>query len=363
LPDSGAEGVSYVYVANADGQDIAVLRLEPDGALGACATLAVQSPPQSGRSMLLAISPDQRFLYAAYLSAGRNFAVATFAIDASDGIPKPRGSAALADAMAYMLTDRTGRFLLCASYAGSKVTVNRIGTDGLVGALVQSIDTAPKAHCIVTDASNRHVLHTSLGADLIYQQHFDASSGELAPNTPATISMARGSGPRFIAISPDGRFVYVDGELDGSISVHPYAGNSGTLQPSIQTASALPAGFSGKAWAADLRITPNGSFLYASERTSSTVSAFAVDRVSGLLGLIGSVPAVKQPRALAIDPTGRYLIAAGQLSNSILCYSINQGTGALKPLREYPVGRNPTWIEITGRRFAATGNIAPPMRP
>jgi 6-phosphogluconolactonase len=355
--------VSYVYVANADGQDISVFRLEPDGALEACARVAVQTPPQAGRSMLLAFSVDERFLYAAYSSGAAQFAAATFAIDASNGTPVPLGTAALADAMAYMVTDRTGRFLLCASYAGNKVTVNAIGADGLVGALVQSIDTAPKAHCIVTDGSNRHVLHTSLGGDLIYQQHFDERTGTLAPNVPATIAMAPESGPRFIASSPDGRFVYVNGELDGSIAVHPYDGNTGTLQPRIQCASVLPPGFSGKPWAADMRLTPDGGFLYASERTSSTVSAFTVDRVSGLLRPAGVVPATRQPRALAIDPTGRYLIVAGQLSNSILCLSIDQRTGALTPLHEHPVGRNPTWIEITGRRFAATGNIAPPVRP
>jgi 6-phosphogluconolactonase len=348
------ESVSFVYVANADAQDISAFRLEPDGALKYCATVAAQSPPQTGRSMLLAVSPEQQYLYAAYLSGGAHFAAATFAIDGSNGIPKPIGTAALADAMAYMVTDRTGRFLLCASYAGNKVTVNRIGTDGLVGALVQSIDTEPKAHCIVTDASNRHALHTSLGADLIYQQRFDAASGELAPNAPATVAMTRGSGPRFIALSPDGRFVYVNGELDGSISVQQYDVATGTLQSCIQTVTVLPSGF---------RMSPDGGYLYASERTSSTVTAFAVDRARGLLRLIGSVTTVKQPRALAIDPTGRFLIAAGQLSNSILCYSIAPGTGVLQPLREYPVGRNPTWIEITGRRFAAAGNIAPPVRP
>jgi 6-phosphogluconolactonase len=355
--------MSYVYVANADGQDISVFRLENDGALSVCATVAAQSPPQTGRSMLLAISPDQRFLYAAYLSGGAHFAATTFRVDGSNGIPVPQGTAALADSMAYMVTDRSGRYLLCASYAGSRVTVNRIGADGLVGALVQDIATAPKAHCIITDASNRHVLHTSLGGDLVYQQRFNAANGELAPNVPATIAMTPGSGHRFIAMSPDGRFVYINAELDGSISVHPYDGNSGTLQPRIQTLSVLPPGFTGKAWAADLRLSPDGRYLYGSERTSSTVSTFAVDGASGLLRLVGSVPAVRQPRALAIDPTGRYLFAAGQLSNSVICYSLDPGTGAPKPLREYPVGLNPTWIEITGRRFAAPGNIAPPMRP
>ncbi len=355
--------MSYVYVANADAQDISVFRLGPDGALIACATIPAQSPPQTGRSMLLALSPDQRLLYAAYLSGGTHFAVTTFRVDPGSGIPAPLGTAALADTMAYMVTDRTGCFLLCASYAGNKVTVNRIGADGQVGALLQEIATAPKAHCIITDRTNRHVLHTSLGGDLIYQQHFDPETGALSPNVPATIDMAPGSGSRFLALSRDGRFLYVIGELDGSLAVHPYDSVAGTLGHGIQTLSVLPAGFDGKPWAADLRLSPNGKYLYASERTSSTVSAFAIDAAGGTLRLVATVTTVRQPRALAIDTTGRYLIAAGQLSNSIQCHSIDPGSGALRPLREYAVGRNPTWIEITGRGFAAAGNIAPPMRP
>jgi 6-phosphogluconolactonase len=188
-------------------------------------------------------------------------------------------------------------------------------------------------------------------------------SMHLSPHEPPAVSMRPKSGPRFLALSPDGRFVYVNGELDGSISVYPFERATGTLQPRIQTVSLLPTGFTGRAWAADLRMTPNGEYLYASERTSSTLSAFAVDRVSGLLRPVGSVASVQQPRALAIDPEGRYLIAAGQLSNSIMSYAIVPGTGALRALSEYPVGRNPTWIEITGRGFAAAGSIATPMRP
>ncbi|MFI4890129.1 MAG: lactonase family protein [Steroidobacterales bacterium] len=355
--------MSVVYVANADGQDISVFGLGADGALHVRATVAAQSPPQSGRSMLLCLSPNRRFLYAAFLSGGTHFAAATFAIDGEGGIPVLIGTTALADTMAYMATDRSGRYLLCASYYGNRVTVNAIGGDSCVGALLQSVATEPKAHCIFADATNLHVLYTSLGGDLVYQNRFDAGTGHLSPNEPPTVAMRAKSGPRFLAPSPDGRFVYVNGELDGSISVYPLDGATGTLQPRIQAVSVLPAGFAGAAWAADLRMTPDGAYLYSSERTSSTLSAFAVDRASGLLRPAGSVPTVKQPRALAIDPDGRYLIAAGQLSNSVIIYAIDPGTGALGPLGEYPVGRNPTWIEITGRGFAAASSIATPMRP
>lgn len=339
--------MTCVYVANADTQEISVFRLRLDGSLTAVATVAVQAPPQPGRSMLLATTPERRLLYAAYLS-GSDFAVSTYTLDGPDGVPRCFSTAALADTMAYMATDRTGRYLLCASYAGNRVTVNAIGADGSIGELLQSIATQPKAHCIITDAANRHVLHTSLGGDVIYQQHFDAATGRLAPNQPATLATPFKSGPRFVRLGHDERFAYVNGELDGSVAVYPYDSAAGTLQACIQTVSVLPAGFGGTPWAADLVLNQDGKYLYASERTSSTIAAFAIDPASGLLRPVSVVAAVERPRALCIDPSGRFLIAAGQLSNSVGCYAIDPRSGALQPLGEYPAGRNPTWIAIVG---------------
>ena len=340
--------MSHVYIANADGQDISVFELESTGALQPMRTIAVQFPPQTGRSMLLATGVNRRLLYAAYLCDGQ-FAVATLALDPVTGIPACLGTTRLADAMAYMTTDRTGRYLLCASYAGSRVTVNTIGRDGCVGALLQDLPTAPKAHCIIADPTNRHVLYTSLGGDLVYRQGFDELRGQIGPQAPVTLATPPNSGPRFLALSGDGRTVYVNGELDGSVSVHPFDAASGTLHPAVQRVSALPDGFTGKPWAADLKITPDGRFLYVSERTGSTIAAFAVSPDDGRLRLAGIVPSVRQPRALGIDPGGRYLLAAGQLSDTVAVHAIDPASGTLKLLADYPVGRNPTWIEIVAR--------------
>jgi 6-phosphogluconolactonase len=337
--------MSRVYVANSDSQDLSVFRLDEAGGLHDVATLVVQSPPQTGRSMVMATNPAWRVLYTAYLS-GDHYAVATFALDTSSGLPERIGTAPLADTMAYLATDRSGRFLLGASYAGNRVTVNAIGTDGTVGALLDDRPTAPKAHCILTDRTNRHVLYTSLAADLVYCQPFADGGGAPLRLAPSTLAMPAHSGSRFLALAPDNRFVYVNGELDGSVAVLPFDAASGALQPAVQTVSALAEGFSGKPWAADLQLTPDGRTLYVSERTGSTIAALAVEAGGAALRLIGIVSAVRQPRALAIDPTGRFLVAAGQLSNSLAVYAIDPGSGALAPLGEYPVGRNPTWIEI-----------------
>ena len=121
---------------------------------------------------------------------------------------------------------------------------------------------------------------------------------------------------------------------------------TGTLKKEVQVASAFPKGFDGKRWAAGIHLTPDGKFLYASERTTSTLAAFKVDPKTGMLTPIDSFPTEKQPRGFNIDPTSRYLLSAGQLSNSMTAYAIDRATGKLTKLKEYPVGKNPNWVEI-----------------
>jgi 6-phosphogluconolactonase len=341
---STANAATFVYVGNADSQDISVLELKSNGELTPVETAAVPGPAKPGSSLPLAVSPDRKRLYAGLRN--EPYSVVTFAIDGRTGKLKSAGAGPLADSMAYIATDRRGKFLLSASYGGNKVAVNRIGADGVVQAAQQIVPTAPNAHCIVTDPSNRYVLHTSLGGDLVYQEKFDASTGKLTPNDPPSVSVKAKAGPRHLVFAPRGKFVYLVDELDASIYVFPWDGKTGTLGKEVQVVTALPRGFEGKPWAADIHLSPDGRFLYASERTTSTLAAFSVDSRTGLLTPIDSFSTEKQPRGFNIDPTGRYLLAVGQLSNSMTSYAIDKATGRLVKLKEYPVGKNPNWVEI-----------------
>ena len=226
------------------------------------------------------------------------------------------------------------------------MTVNPIGADGVVQAAAQNITTLQNAHAILADPSNKYVLHTSLGGDVVYQQKFDAKSGKLSPNDPPTVSVKAKAGPRHLVFSPNKKFVYLLNELDASIYVFPWDAKTGTLKKEVQVASALPKGFEGKPWAADIHLTPDGKYLYASERTTSTLAAFKVDAKKGTLTSIDSFPTDKQPRGFNIDPTGRYLLSTGQLSHSMTSYAIDKKTGKLTKLKEYPIGKNPNWVEI-----------------
>ncbi len=336
----------FVYVANSGSQSISVFEMSAAGGLRARESVAIQRPIETGRSVVLALSPDNARLYAGFVNAEARASVATLSIDPHCGTPLLLASTVLADSVAYLAPDRTGRFLLGASYAGNQVMVNAIAPNGIVGETLQIIPTESKAHCILTDPLNRYAMHTSLGGDRIYQQRFDAVTGRLSPNDPPWIAVRAGAGPRFFSFSSDARFVYLINELDGSIEVFPYDAQRGLLGRAMQSASALPAGFTGKPWAADIHLTPDGKYLCVSERTSSTLTMFHVDARSGMLQLLRSYRTVKQPRACRIDAAGRFLMCCGQLSNSLMIYAIDRADGGLTPLDEVPVGMNPTWVEI-----------------
>jgi 6-phosphogluconolactonase len=290
----------------------------------------------------MAVSPDRRFLYVGV--RGQPQSVASFAINPTSGRLTYVASGPLADSMAYLITDRTGRFLLGASYPGHKLTVNPIEHSGIVQPPHQVLPNYPHAHAILVDAQNRYVLAPTLGSDCVSLFLFDARIGLLTPHTPASVPLQAKSGPRHLVFHPNGSLVYVLGERDGSITVLDYEARTGRLQEK-QRVIALPPGFQGSPLAADLHMTPDGRFLYGSERTSSTLIGFTVDQTTGMLSMIGSVPTETQPRGFNIDPSGRYVLAVGQLSHALSSYRIDATTGQLTKLKAYPMGQNPNWVE------------------
>lgn len=296
-----------------------------------------------GNSTPMAVSPDRRFLYAG--TRGDPKVAAGFAIDPTSGRLTHVASGLLADSMAYIAVDRTGRFLLSASYPGHKITVSPISPPGTVQPPHQVLEGHPNAHAILADAGNRNVLVPTLGNDQVNVFRFDAATGKLAPSTPPSVRLKDKAGPRHFRFHPNGTLVYVLGELDAAVYIFDYDAGAGQMKEK-QRISALPPDFEGKPSAADLHITPDGKFLYGSERKSSTLAGFKVDPANGTLTSIGSVPTEKQPRAFSIDSSGRYLLAVGQFSHALSSYRIDPESGRLTKLKEYPMGRNPNWIEI-----------------
>jgi len=328
---------TFVYVANADSHDIAVLAL--DGASGELRE--VERCAVGGTVMPLAASPDRRFLYASIRS--EPYRVLTLAIDPASGRLNEIGSAPLAASMCWISTDGSGRFLLSASYGGSLVAVSPIGSDGVVRAAQQVVPTEANAHSIRVDPTNRFAFAACLGGGVVRQWRFDAVSGRLDDNEPPSWPARAGAGPRHFVFHPTGPWVCLLNELDASVDVLALDRDHGTLA-ALQTVSALPAGTAGEPWAADIHVTPDGRFLYASERRTSTIAAFAVDTTSGRLTALGSVATEAQPRGFAVTPCGRFLIAVGQASHRLSRYAIDAASGTLAKLGDQPIGRNPNWV-------------------
>jgi 6-phosphogluconolactonase len=329
-----------VYIGNGQSGDIHVLRLSTgSGKLSPVQRLPFPGLQEPGRSLPLARSPGREFLYAA--SRGMPRGVASFSVDKRTGALAVLGFAAMAESLAYIHTDRSGRFLFGASYDGNLVTVSPIGPDGVALEVTQRVATAPHAHGIMSDPSNRRVLATSLGGDVVYSFDFDQAEGVLSP--PRSTSLPEGTGPRHFIFDPTGRRLYLLGELDASITLFDYDAEQGALT-SKQRVTTVPAGFDGAPWGSDIQITPDGRFLYASERRSSTLASFAVE-ADGRLRPLQNVPTETQPRGFGIDPTGRYLLALGQLSDHVTVYAINED-GTLSVTDRAQVGSGPDWVEM-----------------
>ncbi len=332
--------ITIAYVACPESGEIAVLRLDPDsGAIEDRGRVAVNDIV-----MPLAVSPNRRHLYAGL--RGDKPAIASFRIDPATGGLAELSRTPIPSGNPYLSVDRTGRFLLAPAFFGGTVAVYPIGDRGFVqGQPVVMEHNLPTAHCIVLDPSNRFALTPVRDSDMVIQRRFDAATGMLSPNNSPAHRLRSGSGPRHLVFHPNGRFVYIVNETNATVDACGFDASQGILS-AIQTESVLPPGTEGKPWAAEIDVTPDGRFLYASERASHTLSAFAINAESGKLTKIGHFPTERQPRGFSMDARGRFLLAVGQVSHSLTVHAIDRESGRLSDLSHHPVGKGPCWVEV-----------------
>jgi 6-phosphogluconolactonase len=315
--------------------------------------LAVETPNPS----FVAIHPNGKFIYAVNES-GKQSAVSAFALDAQNGkLTLLNQLPALGEDPCYITFDKTGKYVLIANYTSGNVVVFPILADGKLGehtALVtdsgavgpnKKRQEGPHAHWIGVSASNRLVFVADLGLDRVLLYTFDPTNGSLSSDKVApgegwsksqnpkggwSATLSPGTGPRHVEFSPNGRFVYVLGELQSTVTVFDSPGTDEDMFHAVQHISTLPAGFHGRNDAAEIAFHPSGRSLYTSNRGHDTIAVFAVDPEKGTLRKTGDFPTGgREPRHFAIDPTGRFLLAENQLSNSIVVFSIDPATGAL----------------------------------
>jgi 6-phosphogluconolactonase len=295
----------------------------------------------------LAISPNHRFLYAITESDPEAF-VSSYAIDQHTGELRilnrlPTGGSGTA----HLSLDKTGRFILLANYGSASVTVIQVNSDGSLGRLTSFVHSAsratgvgtivPRPHAAIASPDNRFVLVPDLGLNKIFVYKFDAEEGVLA--VPATVvDLPSDDGPRHFVFSPDGKFGYLIGQTSGNVEVFRWHEATGTLSL-VQIAASLPKGLEATNMSAEIGITPNGKFLYESNRRTSgsshdlgpdSIVTYQIDQETGALTKIqdtnlgGSIP-----RCFSIDPTGGYMVVGGQQTNKVGLYRIDQESGKL----------------------------------
>lgn len=290
----------------------------------------------------LASDPQHHALYVGVTGAQRADA---FAIDPVTAELSPLGQMGLGLDPVYLSTDRTGQHLLTTTFGGDELAIFPIGLDGsLGGAETQRLGTPEEPHSIIVDASNQWVVVPHRTPDLIGQYSFDPATGTVSANGTPQVMAPAGSGPRHLVFHPDGGYAYVADEFSDSVSVYAFDGGTGQLTH-LATESTIPAGFDGNTnTCADVHITPDGRFVYVSNRGHDSLAMFAVDPGTGLLTSLGQVPTEPRPREFEVSPRGRYAFAAGQDSGMLASYAIDQATGELTPGPVYDVGPTPLWV-------------------
>lgn len=339
-PPSGqstAVSNDVVYVSLDAEQSIALYGLDADrGDLRFIKKMDVGGQPGS-----LAVDPSHKYLYAAIRSTT---SISSFRIDARTGDLTLINTIRAAGNPVYVGTDKTSKFLLTAYSADSKAAIYSIRADGgLQASAVQVLATEQNAHAIQTDPSNRFLFIPCRTGETIHQFKFNSVNGTLTPNTPDRTLTPPMTGPRHLAFHPSLDFVYFANEFGSSVTAYRLNKSDGSLS-GLQTLSSLPADFAGTNTGADIHITQDGRFLYASNRGHESIAAFSLDAASGRMTFIGVFPTEKTPRSFSLDPGGRFLYAAGQGSGRIAAYRIGQDRGELTPLATYDAGRNPVWI-------------------
>lgn len=296
----------------------------------------------------LAVAPDRQHVYACTDSRMvKQGSITAFGIDREKGELKfinkePAGG----DNPVYVSIHKSGRWAAVANYTGGNLSVFHIRGDGAVLPYVQNFQhtghsinkqrqEGPHVHSVIFSPDNMNLYAQDLGEDSISIYTFESANPKPLKGPEEKVALPPGSGPRHMTFHPNGRYAYLVEEMGGCVDAYRYYPGTGHLQL-LQRIAAHPDTAKGTFKSADIHVSPDGRFLYASNRgEESNIAIFAVDPDHGNLRLIGYESVLgREPRNFMIDPTGQFLLVANQDSNTIIVFRIDKQTGLLHPTGE-----------------------------
>ena len=313
----------------------------------------------------LAFSPDKKFIYAVNEDAKDKTsgmgggAISAFSFDKTKGILTPLNkSASGGQHPCHVTVDKTGHWVIAGNYTSGSIGVLPINNDGSIGTTTQIVQhqgkgpnvkrqEGPHVHSSIFTKDGKKLLVPDLGSDKVFVYDWDASNGHLSPANPTALISNPGSGPRHMDLHPSLPMAYLIEELSGTVvsfKIEKAQINA------VQRISAIDAKDSLTNFSADIHVSPDGKFLYCTNRgQSNTITTFSIDGTTGLLKFIDRVPTNgKIPRNFSIDPTGKFLLIANQETGNVVVFKRNKITGILSTANiEINVG-NPVclkWIE------------------
>ena len=308
----------------------------------------------------VAISPDEKFVYAVNENTnnGNGGKVTAFAFNRSDGKlslinQQPSGG----DDPCYVSVDKTEKWIATANYTSGTLSVLPVNKNGGLDTAVVVIQhngysvnsdrqQGPHVHCAIFSKDNKYLFATDLGIDQVMIYAFDEKNGRLTEQ--GSIMSKAGAGPRHLTFHPNNKYAYLIEELTGSISNYRYIAGQFEL---LQNISALPPDYMGSVGSADIHTSPDGKFLYASNRgESNTIAIFKINQKNGWLTLVGHQSTLGQtPRNFNFDPSGNFLLAANQNSDAIVIFKVDKKTGLLSETGKIIKVGNPVCIKWISR--------------
>ncbi|WP_157486643.1 lactonase family protein [Dyadobacter alkalitolerans] len=280
----------------------------------------------------LEFHPNKKFLYTA--NEG-NSTVSSYAIDAAGKLTTMNSKPSLGKGPCHVSVDPKGRFLYVSNYGSGQLGVYLINSDGTIGAVADSIQDKgaasqkPHMHSVIPSADGKYIYASDLGIDKIMVYSVDPKTGKLTPGAVPYAEVKAGDGPRHFAIHPNGNFGYSACELGSAVNSFKIVKNSGALVP-MERVTMLPADFTGKSFAADIHFSPDGKFLYASNRGHESLAIYAVDAKTGKLTISGHAETHgKHPRNFLVDAKGELVLVTNRDNDNVVFFKRNTETGQL----------------------------------